>query len=281
MDILHSLHGPGFALVALLILGYLNSQSRSNFRYVLAAGLAIGIGVIAEIAQIPGDRGAEISDLFTDALGIFGALGISASLDKNIRSMLASWARLALPAMAGAAIAAVCLPSLGLALALTQQKAGFPTLLSFESRWEMAAVTPINGQRPARVSAPLDWPGDGPTVAHAVETGQRRLFLSFHPLPDWRGYEKLSFLAGSTGDEFAMRVCIRDWEPGMRRGRLQYCTRVPLGPQAREYSISFSEIQAGSEAPPFDFSRVHTLAFGSTNRGANREILIDDIRLEK
>ena len=81
-NILHSLHGPGFALIALLILWYYQNQSRSNINYVLAATIAMGIGLIAEIAQIPGTRNAEAKDLFVDALGIFGALGIAASFDK-------------------------------------------------------------------------------------------------------------------------------------------------------------------------------------------------------
>ena len=59
---LHSLHGPGFAL-------------------------------ISEIAQIPGTRNAEAKDLFVDALGIFGALGIAASFDKKVRQVLPKWAK--------------------------------------------------------------------------------------------------------------------------------------------------------------------------------------------
>ena len=281
MEILHSLHGPGFALVALLILWYLNHQCRSNINYVLAAALAIGIGVVSEIAQIPGDRGAQIQDLFVDAQGIFGALGISASLDRNIRSMIPTWARLVLPALAVAALASVCVPSLGLAHALIQQKNAFPTLLSFESSWETAAVGPIHGQQPTLVAAPVDWPGDGPTVARAVEDGQWRTFLVLHPLPDWTGYEKLRFLAASAGEAFSMRICIRDWEPNMRNSRLQYCKSMQVGPLPREYSIPLSQIQAGAKVPPFDFSRVQAVAFSAAKPGSNREILIDDIRLEK
>jgi hypothetical protein len=65
-DILHSMHGPGFALIALLILWYYQNQSRSNINYVLAAAIAMGIGLISEIAQIPGIRNAEAKDLVVD-----------------------------------------------------------------------------------------------------------------------------------------------------------------------------------------------------------------------
>jgi len=280
MEILHTLHGPGFALVALLILGYLSYQCRSTINYALAAALAIGIGVVSEIAQIPGDRGAQVQDLVVDALGIFGALGICASLDKSVRSMIPGWARLLLPASAGAALAIVFVPTLWLGYALIQQINAFPSLLTFEHRWETAVLRPIEGHRPTLVAAPVGWPGDGSMVARAVENGRWGIFLSLQPLPDWRGYENLRFLAATTGEESSMHVCIRDWGPTKTQSRNQFCRRMALGPLAHEYSISFSEIQAGAKFPAFDFSRVDAVVFSAAKPGNKDEILIDDIRLD-
>ena len=103
VNILHALHGPGFALLALLILWYLQYQCRSVVNYVLAAGIAMAIGLLSEAAQIPGPRDAQVKDVVVDALGIFGAVGLSAALDRTVRSIIPLWSRLLLPMVAGAA----------------------------------------------------------------------------------------------------------------------------------------------------------------------------------
>ena len=281
IDILHSLHGPGFAILSLLILWYFQHQCRSVINYVLAAAITMGIGLASEIAQIPGPRDAQLKDLVVDALGIFGAIGISASLDSSVRSIIPKWTRLMLPAAAAAALAIACVPTLWLGYALIQQKNAFPSLLTFERRWETAAFGQVPGHRPELVTAPADWPGDGTVVAHAVERGRWGIFLSIHPLPDWRGYETLSFLIASAGEEFSLDMCIRNKYLKGEEARNQYCKSIKVGPEAREISIPYSEILAGSKSGTFDFSRVDAVVFSVAKPGAGNELLIDDIRLEQ
>jgi hypothetical protein len=280
IDILHSLHGPGFAVLALLILWYLQHQCRSVINYVLAAAIAMGIGLVSEIAQIPGARDAQVIDLVVDGLGIFGVIGVSASLDKNVRQMTPTWARLMLPSAAGVALAVTCVPTLWLGHALIQQKNAFPTLLTFESRWETAAFGQTPGHRPTRVAAPADWPGDGSIVARAVEDGRWGIYLSLYPLPDWRGYERLKFLVASVDNELDLDMCIRDKYVSKGPPRNQYCKSMQIGPEPREFSIPFSEILSGSQSGSFDFSRVDAVVFSAAKPGTKSEILIDDIRLE-
>jgi hypothetical protein len=281
IDILHSLHGPGFAVLALLILWYLQHQCRSVINYVLAAAIAMGIGLVSEIAQIPGARNAQVMDLVVDGLGIFGVIGVSASLDKNVRQMTPTWARLMLASAAGVALAFTCVPTLWLGNALIQQKNAFPTLLTFESRWETAAFGQTPWNRPMRVAAPADWPGDGSFVARALEDGRWAIYLSMRPLPDWRGYERLKFLIASIDNEVALDMCIRDKRVSKGPPRNRYCKSMKIGPEPREYSIPYSEILKGSKSGLFDFSHVDSVVFSASKPGTNSEILIDDIRLER
>jgi hypothetical protein len=276
----HSLHGPGFALIALLVLWYYQNQSRSNINYVLAAVIAMGVGLISEIAQIPGTRNAEAKDLLIDALGIFGALGIAASFDKNARRVLPKWAKLALPAAACLALVAVSVSALRLGHALIRQQLAFPTLLTFENRWESAAYGQTRRRKPTLVAAPSSWPGDGSVVARAVESGRWGIFLSLYPQPDWSGYGALSFLAASAGEEFSMSACIINKRPSRTSRGNFYCKRVQVGPAPQKYSIAFSEIESGTKTQSFDFSRVQEVVFSAAEPDTDVVLLIDEIRLE-
>jgi hypothetical protein len=277
---LHSMHGPGFAIIALLVLWYYQNQSQSNINYILAATIAMGIGLISEIAQIPGTRNAEAKDLVVDALGIFGALGIAASFDKKARQALPKWAKIALPATACLALAGVSTSALWKGHALIRQQLAFPTLLTFENRWESATIDSTRRRRPTLVAAPSTWPKDGSIVARAKESGRWGLFLTLQPQPDWSGYGSLSFLAASAGEEFLMSACVSDSRPNRTSRGNFYCKRMQVGPAPQEYSIAFSEIKSGTKSQKFDFSQVQAVFFSAAEPGNDNELLIDDIRLE-
>ena len=280
VDILHSLHGPGFALLALLILLYFQYQCRSVINYVLAASIAMGVGLASEMAQIPGARDAEIMDLVVDALGIFAAVGIAASLDKNVRHLLPTWARLLLPTAAAAALAVTCVPTLWLGHALIQQRAAFPTLLTFENRWESAAFGQTQGKRPTIVEVPVGWPAGGPLVARAVEHGRWGIFLSLHPLPNWSDYETLSFVIASAAEEFALDICINDTKATRESSSNRFCKSVEIGPLPQDISITFAEIKNGANSQHFDFTKVDAVVFSAAKPGSKVELLVDNIRLE-
>jgi len=277
---LHAMHGPGFALIALLILWYYQNQSQSNINYILAATIAMGIGLISEIAQIPGTRNAEAKDLVVDALGIFGALGIAASFDKKAKRALPKWAKLVLPAAACLALVTVSASAIWRGHALIRQQLAFPTLLTFENRWERAAFGQTQRRHPKLVAAPSAWPGDGTVVARSVESGRWGVFLSMYPQPDWSGYEALSFLAASVGEEFSMAACFSDSRASRTSFGNFYCQRMQVGPAPQEYSIPFSDIESGTQSRKFDFSRVQAVFFTAAEPGNDNELLIDDIRLE-
>ena len=128
----------------------------------------MGIGLLSEAAQIPGPRDAQVKDVVVDALGIFGAIGLSAALDRTVRLSMSLWSRLLMPMVAGAAFAIACFPSIWLTHALIQQKNAFPVLLTFESRWETAAFGQPSRQQPERVAAPDEWIGTSPFFRRSI-----------------------------------------------------------------------------------------------------------------
>ena len=280
LDILHSLHGPGFALLALAVFWYLQSRCVSTINYLLAAGITMGIGLISEIAQIPGPRDAQFKDLLVDAIGILGALGITASFDRRVRSAINKSARLLLPTIAGVALAIACVPTLWYSYALVSQQRAFPVLLSFEQTWETATISRTNGLKPSRVAAPDDWPVDGATIAHGTEAGRWGIFLSLHLSPDWQGYSKLSFVAASADAEFPLALCIRDIRPDRKSRRNRFCKHLTVNSEAQRFVVEFDEIRLAMEGRPFDFTRVEALVFSASKPGDGRELLLDDIRLE-
>ena len=87
-EAIRSLHGPGFGLVALLMMLLLRTVDRPVAGYVKAAAFAMVLAAASEAAQIPGPREAEVGDLLTDALGIIAFLGMAAILDRGIRQTI-------------------------------------------------------------------------------------------------------------------------------------------------------------------------------------------------
>jgi hypothetical protein len=253
----------------------LQVQCRSVVNYVLAAGIAIGIGLLSEIAQIPGPRDAQKADIITDALGIIGAIGIAATFDRRIRVISPLWARIGLPLVASVGLVIAVGPALWFGYALINQKNAFPVLLSFEHRWETATFDQT-GSQPGLIPAPDSWPGTSSTIVHGDDYGRRGYFLSLHPLPDWRGLDRIVFVAASVGEAYPLDIDIRDG----RDESNAFFKRFQIGPDPQEFSITFAEIEAGTESGEFDFSRVDTVVFSAANPGDGHQLLLDNIRLE-
>ena len=276
---MHALHGSGFAVLALLVFWALRFRYPSRFNYLLAAAITMGIGAISEIAQIPGPRDAQFSDLVVDGLGILGALGALASFDRKLRSLMSRRIRLLLPALAVTALGIACVPSLWLSYAFVQQYLAFPQLLSFEHNWEKATFGQTQGKQPTLIAAPTGWPVPGDTVARAQENGRWGIFLSLHPLPDWRGYSNLSFVVASTEGRFTIDIGVRDIKKEGEDHGVRYYKTVLVSEEPQTVTILFDEIRARPQGRPFDFALVEAVVLSAALPGSGVAILVDDFRL--
>ena len=282
VDIIHSLHGSGFAVLALIIYWFLRRRFPSRVNYLLAAVITMAIGLVSEAAQIPGPRDAQFSDLLIDGLGIFGALGFLAAFDPSVRRQLRKSTRVLLPALAGTALAIAGIPSLWLSYALVQQYRAFPTLLTFEHNWERAIYKQPEHRRPLLIAVPTGWPVTNGTIARSSEAGRWGIFLSLKPVQNWSAFRSLSFIAASPGRPFVFDVAIKDVrQKKVEKEQARFYKKFQVGPEPKRYTISFAEIESEASNGPFDFTLVESVVLSAADPGTGVEILLDDFRLEQ
>ena len=277
----HSLHAPGFAVVALTIYFMLRKSHPGIPAYTLAALSAIGIGVLAEAAQIPGPRDAQISDLVVDATGIAGALAITATFDPFFDNILGKLQKVLLTAFSFIALAVALIPSAWYGYLIMSQHALMPQLLTFEHAWESATYWQTNDRDPELVDAPDEWPGPGGSVALASESGHHGILIRINPYPDWSGFSALTFVAASASHSVhKLAIVVKDIRPIGGSSSKRYYHEFFVGPDPIRYVVTMAELQAPNSGRPFDLSHVHTIILSAAIPGNDVSVLIDDFRLQ-
>ena len=280
-QLVRSLHGPGFGLVALIIMVLIRDPERPLVAYFKAAAFSIILAGVAEASQVLGPREAQISDFLTDALGVLGFLAIVAFLDSGVRKSIGRPRTVLLALIGMPAFVLTLMPTLWLAYALVQRSQALPQLLSFDEAWEQTYRTGA-GIPPEVIPAPVGWPPDSGNIARLHSAGRWGIFLHLFPHPDWSGYSAVSFLAATSGEE-SRYISVGLWgidpEDGTPQGR--YYTSITVRPDPARFCILFSDLNKPTSQRKFDLTQVYELLLGSGNRGTDEELLVDDFRLEK
>jgi hypothetical protein len=276
----HTLHGPGFAGVAVLVFAVLRLYRNAPVNYLHAAAAAMAIGVFAEAAQIPGPRDAEAMDLVIDALGIVGGLGVIALCDRNARASLNERPLLGLSVISIAALLIATTPMALYGYAWISQYRAMPTLLSFENRWESAVFSQPGREHPDLIAAPSNWLGTG-TIAYAEEAGRRGTLIRLTPYPDWGGYSTVSFIAASGNDDVQkIAVSVRDIRLKGERRNNRYSQQLHIGPEPKRYVISLDKVREIANERPFDIAHIESFSLNAADPGGGAKLLFDDFRLE-
>lgn len=280
-EAIRSLHGPGFGLVALLMMLLLRDSERPSVAYVKAAAFAMVLAALSEAAQIPGPREAEVEDLITDALGIAAFLGCAAILDRGVRNTMSKMQVAVLVLISIPALALTLQPTAWLSYALVKREQAMPQVLSFDESWERTYSAGVDGD-PELLEAPDGWPEGSGSIAHLHSAGKWGLMLHIRPHPDWSEYAAVSFVAATVNDE-SRRIQLGLWgiDPGDDSPQGRYYTRVKLHREPARYCIVFDDVVEASSERHFDFTQVYELLIGATQDEAGVEILVDDFRLEK
>jgi len=280
-ETIRSLHGPGFGVVALLMMLLLRKTERPEAAYVKAAAFAIVLAAVSEAAQIPGPREAEIRDLVTDALGIVAFLGIAAIFDRGIRSKFGNGRVIMLALISIPAFALTLKPTVWLSYAIVKREQELPQILSFDKSWEQTYSSAVGGPLEI-VPAPDGWPADSGNIARLHSSGRWGLMLHIRPHPDWSDYAALSFIA-ATDNEDSRRIALGLWgiNPGDGTPQGRYYTRARIAREPARYCILFSDVKTPSSQDRFDFTQVYELLVGATKDEVGVRILVDDFRLEK
>jgi len=280
-ETIRSLHGPGFGVVALIIIKFLRSGGRPTVVYTRAAAFAMLLAVLAEAAQISGPRSAQISDIFVDALGILGFLGTAAILERQFREAIGKPRVVLVLVISIPALVLTVTPTLSLSFALAMRAQVLPQILSFDKGWERVYSSGEDAQLEI-VPAPMGWPEGSGNIARLRSAGQWGLMLHIYPHPDWSEYSAVSFVAATTDGE-SRRIAIGLWgivpSDGTLPGRY-YTTRM-VRPVPARYCVSFEDLDKQSIDREFDLTHVYELLLGATEKVTGDELLVDDFRLER
>lgn len=278
--LMHTLHGPGFAAVAVLAFASLQVYRPGPKNYLYAAAVTIAIGVFAEAAQIPGPRDAEFSDLLVDATGAIGALGLIALFDGGMRRRLGDRAFAGVVLVGAASLTSALGPTAWLSYVWVSQHRAAPVLLDFESHWERAVFSQSPGHRPDVVPAPAGWPIDG-HVAHVRESARYGTLIRLTPYPDWSGYGSLSFIAASgDGSTEEVLVSVRDVRRQGERHNNRFDRTIEVGPEPKRFRISLDDVRATAGDRPFDLVHVESLTLDADRPHRPISLYFDDFRLE-
>ena len=278
-ETIRSFHGPGFGVVSIVFMLLLRGIRRPVTAYIQAAGISLGIALLAEAAQIPGAREAQLSDIGIDALGIIGFLCCAGVLDRQLREAVGSYGPYLLALVGFPALIATIWPTAWLTYALHMRAEAMPHLLGFEERWERTYAT--GDEVPFDViPAPDGWPQKG-NIARLHTSGQFGLMLHLHPYPDWRDYSAISFVAATT-DRQERRIAVGFWgiDPGDGSKPSRYYRTRMIFPEPIRHCIPLSELHSAYGEAGFDLEHVSEILLGSVNNAAGEELLVDDFRLE-
>ena len=279
--LVHSLHGPGFAAVTIFIYLVVDKKSGVIRPYLLTGCMAMLIGIASEIAQIPGSRDAQFSDLVVDGVGIMAALASIAYFDKYIIAVTQRGFRPFIGVVAATALGATFLPTLWFGYAFIMQGRAMPSLLSFEYQWESATYHQSENYRPTLIPKPEGWPGATSTVAYARENGRWGTLIRLKPFPDWRGYSLLTFVAQSmSDDEFELDIDLLNMRAPGEKESNRFKTNVSVSTTPKRYVLLLDELRSKQENSSLDKQFVQSLTFSASHPGQGIEMLIDDIRLE-
>lgn len=277
---MQSLHGPGFGIVALMILKVVRDNRKPGSAYFVAGIMSLATAFLAELVQIPFGRAAQLSDILADAIGIVGFLGVAAIFDDAIKEIVSRRVMGPLTLISLPAVAVTLLPTIWLGCALVWRQEALPQIAGFETILERAYMK--GGSEPVKiVSAPVDWPAGSGNVAHLISNGRFGLMLHIYPHPDWSKYSAISFVASSMKME-RLPISIGFWEIDRKDGTIQasHYRRVIIDSSPRRHCISLAELSEKPADSRLDKSRVYEVVVGSIDRRPGVEILVDNFRLE-
>ena len=280
-DAIRSLHGPGFGIVALIVVKLGRFSGGPAARYIKSGATTMLLAILAEAAQIPSSREAELGDLLVDALGIIGFLGFAAAFDHELRSKIGTLGTVAIVLVSLPAFTAAVAPTAWLSYALVKRNQALPQLLSFDAAWEQSYASG-NEVDYDIVPAPAGWPAGSGNIARLHSAGKSGLMLHLRTHPNWSDYTAVSFVAATTGGE-TRRIALGLWGLNLGDGILpgRYYTRARIGPIPARYCIPFDELPDRSSERPFDLHYVSLLSVGATKDERGVTIYVDDFRLER
>lgn len=276
-----SLHAPGFAVLASIVLLCLRTWGIKRFATLTAAVLCVGVAVIAEGAQVFGPRDADLGDLGVDLIGIaFGLLTTSIAVgDFGPDSRLRPHKNLGIVCSAMLGVFALW-PTADAAFAIVAQRQSLPTLADFESRWErqLYEKSVRNGMTIVRAPSPELFQGGRTALLDLSRPSIPG--LEFFPFPDWSSYSSISFDVQSASDK-PIQVTLRIHDTSHNNEwNDRFGFVFEAGREARTIRLPLSEVQQTPSGRRLDLESVEGVIFFTSQPTGDERIYVDNIRLD-
>jgi len=275
-----NLHAPGFGFIAIAIWLLVRRTNAPMSSLVSTLAITVALAVVSEIAQIPGQRNASISDLGRDLLGIAGFLLLAVCSDAQLRRRLCRSYRVALT-LIGLTLTSMALqPTAVNSRVLVARALAVPSIATFDAPWEAGIYRPLTQEGLARISPPDGWPVQN-GFALAVELVPTRYSgLVIDTYPDWSDYESISFLAATLdGSSLTVEIRIHDALHDSTWGD-RYNSKIVLTPSATRFRIPLTDLQDSIVERQFDLARVAQIVIYKVHATGDERLVFDDFRLE-
>jgi hypothetical protein len=277
-------HAPIFGCVALLTLFAFGSHEKFSglslrLQYLGAFLIAITLGALTEIAQIPVGRDASWMDLRSDVLGAAGFPGLYATFDPRIRRPTIR----ALGMAAGVSLLAIhSMPLAAAVKAYLNREQTFPVLADFtqgldsyfiKAQWaalDLRALPERWARQPGELAmrvtfAQGPWPG-----------------IDFaEPAPDWRGYTNLAIdITNPSSAELVLGMRVHDVQHNQHfEDRFNRTLHVP--PMTRTVlRIPIADIQSGPQTRRMDLQQIVDYLMFRSRESAVQEMYVARVWLE-
>lgn len=275
--LLNAVHGPIFAVVAVLLLVLIERRIEPGRGAGVAAFLlAVALGILVEVLQSLANRPGSAFDVLTDAAGAAVGLAIwtlvaarrPEAFQMNRGATLprkrspAAWLPIAI-ALAG--ITFVAWTPLQAARAYAHRAAVFPSIAEFRGAQDLVFVS-TGGTRATIEQLPEPW-GQGPDdrgLRIAYDAQHSLAVQVMEPVRDWRGYSVVVLdvtnpATTELGLTFRVLDASHDWS---HEDRLNLPLTIPPGSRAT-VRVALGAVEGAPAGRRMDLSRIaNVMLFG-------------------
>lgn len=292
--LLNAVHGPIFAVVAVLLLMIVGPRFAAGAKAsVVAFLLAVSLGILVEVLQSLAKRPGSVFDVLTDAAGAAVGLALWRLFTNRRREAIqldggATFPRKRTPtewlsiAIALAGITFVAWAPLQAARAYAHRAAVFPSIAEFRGTQDLVFVS-TGGSQVAIEPLPEPW-GQG-----SDDRGLRIAFDAQHPpavqvlepVRDWRGYSVVAVditnpAVTELGLTFRIFDASHDWSHG---DRLNLPLEIPPGTRTT-VRVALSAVEGAPAGRRMDLSRIANVMLFGRASAQSAEFYVSRIWLE-
>lgn len=278
LGIRNALHVIVFAMLSGFL--FVLFQDYSVVRRVLASlAIVVGIGFVAEFAQLKAGRQFSVVDLARDAVG--GGLCIASLLAWQLSEDANGAVRQFLARSSSILFATMILIPIGFWLSvIAMGRSASPSILSFDKAWEAHIYFTVNSEF-ASVAGDDVGVGGSDNAGDLTLSGMWRSGIGVNTLVrDWRKYQFLTFDAVMvSGPRTRISVRVNDKQ---RFGLLadEFISRAWVETTPGKISIPLQRVARQDGRPDLDMSDIRQFFVFARNKRAGTVLRLDNFRLE-